>query len=69
MKISLLRSNLLRNYMVDSESEIERISADVSKLFEQMLQFAHGNPAASEWLDFTQACLKKMGNINDSQNF
>ncbi|MEW5949055.1 MAG: hypothetical protein AB1711_06545 [Thermodesulfobacteriota bacterium] len=47
------------------DSEIEQISAGVSNLFEQMLQFANGNSAASEWLDFAQACLKKIGNIND----
>lgn len=47
------------------QSDLEQISTDVPKLFEQMRKFADGNPSATEWLDFVQACLKKIGNIND----
>ena len=47
------------------QTEIEQISVDVCNLFEQMRQFADGNPAADEWLDFIQACGQKIGDVND----
>jgi len=73
--VHLVRNRIDENQSFESQlaeklcgkfpSEIETISADISNLSEQMLHFADGNPAAGEWLDFAQACLKQIGNIDD----
>ena len=47
------------------QSDLEQISTDVASLFEQMQQFADGSPSATEWLDFVQACVKKISDISD----
>lgn len=58
-------TQLAEKYYRSLKSDLGSISTEASNLFKQMHQFADDNPVASEWLEFCQACFKRLDGANN----
>jgi hypothetical protein len=58
-------AQLASRYYDRSRSELDRLSAGLAILSEQMLRLGEDNPAAEEWLEFRKACLQKIETCAD----
>lgn len=62
---SPFEAQLGERYRRRLQNEVDRLSADIRTLSEQMLQFAENNSAAKEWLEFCRCCAQRLENLSN----